>query len=348
MNAQTSPRPWWARAFAALLALCALALASAVAVARPLPPVQLPVPVHVGAYVNNILDIDFKGGTVKLDLTLWFRWKTEPGDERLAGYDPLESTEFMNGVFESDHITSRVRRDSTADGRHYVSGRYLVTVHHPWVIDEFPFDRHRIGVRVEDSRFDASVLRFVADTTNSKLGNELDVTGWIFSAFDIDEDVRQYDTTYGDETVRANDPGTSRYSRATVSFTMRRDGIGPAVKLLTTVCIATLIAFVAFAVKPSHVDPRFGLGIGAMFAVAASAFVVASTVPDSSVLTVADRVHLLAMACIFLSLVQSTFCLRWDCSGRDALYRRADAVSLVVFPAVFAAATWLILPHPIF
>ena len=62
--------------------------------------------------------------------------------------------------------------------------------------------------------------------------------------------------------------------------------------------------------KPSDLDARFGMGVGALFAVAASAFVVSASLPDSASLTVADKMHMVALGFIFLTLLLSAFCLR--------------------------------------
>ena len=114
-------------------------------------------------------------------------------------------------------------------------------------------------------------------------------------------------------------------------------------RLVSTVLAATAVAFVAFMVKPSDLDPRFGLGVGALFAVAASAFVVSSSVPDSGVMTIADQVHMVAIGFIFLSLLQSAFALKLEVSGREAQSVRLDHWSLLVMPLVFFGwAAWLI------
>jgi hypothetical protein len=42
------------------------------------------------------------------------------------------------------------------------------------------------------------------------------------------------------------------------------------IKLLLGVWIGTLISFIAFFVTPERIDPRFGVGVGAIFAAVAS------------------------------------------------------------------------------
>lgn len=130
--------------------------------------------------------------------------------------------------------------------------------------------------------------------------------------------------------------GRSEFSRVSVSMALQRAHHGAALKMLVAMVVATCVAFVAFVIKPTDVDPRFGMGIGALFAVTANAFIVASAVPDSSALTLADTLHMIAMAFIFASLVQSANCLRWDESGQEARSRRLDRWCVILFPSLFA------------
>jgi hypothetical protein len=104
------------------------------------------------------------------------------------------------------------------------------------------------------------------------------------------------------------------------------------------VIVSTLVAFVAFLIKPTDLDPRFGLGVGALFAVAASWFIVSSLVPDSAVLTLADMVHVISMVMIFVSVVVSARALWHAESGRDAQAAVLDRWCAVGFPVAFGAA----------
>ena len=137
------------------------------------------------------------------------------------------------------------------------------------------------------------------------------------------------------------------YSRYVVAWDIDRDGWGAAIKLLSTVILATGVAFVSFMVKPSDLDARFGMGVGALFAVAASAFIVSSAVPDSAALTVADKMHMVALGCIFLTLLLSALCLRLEVRGREELAFRIDHWCLAILPILFYGwVGWVILTAP--
>ena len=84
----------------------------------------------------------------------------------------------------------------------------------------------------------------------------------------------------------------------------RRQGkIQRHVKLFGTVVLSAAVAFLSFHVKPSDLDPRFGLGIGGIFAVVASNFVLSSMLPETHEVTMGEALLLLTIAGIFSRLV---------------------------------------------
>ena len=317
----------------ALLRAVWIVLLLAPGLAAPAAPV--PQKVIVGTYINKLQDVSFKDSKFTFDFYIWFRWKAVGA---LADFKPLESMDLINGRI--DGKTAVVEKK--IGDMNYASARLTTTIFKPWALENFPFDKHRIEVYVEDSSLIVDQLVFEPDLTNSRLGDELALPGWTLSNFVTEVVDKTYKTNYGDTSLPTD--AQSIFSRLSLSMNMTRQGFGPAVKLLSTVIFATLVAFVAFGIRPADVDPRFGLGVGALFATAASAFVVASTVPDSDLLTIADQVHIIAMGFIFASVVQSAFCLKWDEAGEEAKWRKVDAWSRVIFPLLFLLSTgWLIL-----
>jgi hypothetical protein len=290
------------------------------------PAVAEPGKVVVGTYINKMNELNFKDSKFGLDFYIWFRWK--PVGE-LADYKPLESFEIINGRI--DNKASVVEKK--IGDMSYASARVTATIFKTWELTNFPFDDHRVKVHVEDSQFVDSALVFEADLTNSRLGDEIGLPGWVLSGFATEAGPKTYKSNYGDTSLPTD--AQSTYSRLSFGMDMKREGMGSAVKLLSTVFFATLVAFVTFGIRPVDVDPRFGLGVGALFAVAASAFIVSSAVPDSGVLTVADQVHIISMGFIFASVLQSAFALKWDEAGEEAKWKRADRWCMVLFPVLF-------------
>ena len=285
-----------------------------------------PAQVIIGTYINKVQDLSFRENHYSVDFYIWFRWKAEGA---LADYKPLESFEIING--RVDNKTSVVEKK--IGDISYASARITATVSENWNLADFPFDHHRTEVRIEDSSLTALDLTFVADKQNSRLGDEIQMAGWKAANFDSDIQRRLYLTNYGDISLPTH--AQSEYSRYVISWDIDRVGWGAAVKLLSTVILATGVAFVSFMVKPSDLDARFGMGVGALFAVAASAFVVSASVPDSASLTVADKMHMVALGFIFVTLLLSAFCLRLEVHEREELAFRIDHWCLAVLPILF-------------
>lgn len=319
------------RAFAAMLFVLGVALPGAMA---------QPAQVTVGTYINKIQDLNFRENKYALDFFIWFRWKAEG---KLADYKPLESFEIINGKIENK--TSVVEKK--IGDLNYASARVSATIAESWELKAFPFDWHRTGVRIEDSSNTALDLVFVPDKANSQLGDEIDLAGWTASKFDASVTTKTYRTNYGDISLPSE--AKSEYSRFIMAWDLDRIGWGAAAKLLSTVFLATAVAFVSFMVKPSDLDARFGMGVGGLFAVAASAFIASGSVPDSGSMTLADQIHMVALGFIFATLLISAYCLRLEVSGKEELAFRIDHWCLGVLPLLFfgwtAFTIWRTLHH---
>lgn len=285
-----------------------------------------PAEVVVGTFVNKMQDVSFRDNKYTLDFYIWFRWKAEGA---LADFKPIESFEIINGRIDGKASIVEKKIGDTS----YASARVTATMAESWDLTDFPFDKHRTEVRIEDSVFTALDMVYVADLANARLGDEIDMSGWTAGNFGAGVQNKLYRTNYGDTSLPTD--AQSNYSRYVFAWSLDRTGLGSAVKLLSTVLLATGVAFVSFMVKPSDLDARFGMGVGALFAVAASAFVVSSTVPDSASMTMADKLHMVALAGIFVTLLISAFCLRLEVKGREELAFTIDHWCLAVLPLGF-------------
>lgn len=312
-----------------MLAVLVLSLGTLVQPARAAEPGK----VVVGVYVNKVQDVSFKDSKFAVDFYIWFRWK--PVGE-LADYKPLESFGLVNGKIDNKTVVD----EKMIGDESYASARINATVSKDWELAAFPFDRHKILVDIEDEKVFAGNMVFEADQTNSRLGDEIAVPGWLVSKFFTRVASKEYMSNYGDTSL----PTGNRvaYSRLSFGMEMDRDNAGTATKLLSSVVVVTLLAFVVFWVHPQATDPRFGLGVGALFAVSASAFVVAGAVPDSASMTVADEFHMIAVGFIFASILVSALCMRWAEAGKDVLWKRVDRACRVLFPALFLLSLWVL------
>ncbi len=281
--------------------------------------------VHVGVYVNQIPAVRLKENEFTVDFWIWFRWQS-------ADLDPISSFELPNGRIDSQ---SEPYRAELPDGLNYAASRVTATITRFWDVSHFPLDDHTLEIAVEDPNHEEFKVRFVADESNSRIGPDVRVPGWIPRPGRTRVLSRRYQTNYGDTSLPSENE--SVYSRFEFAVPIERAGYGYFLKLFFGMFVATAIAFTAFFIKPTHLDPRFGLGIGAIFAAVASEYVVTSALPDTNLLTMADTLHLLAFFFIFLSIAESTYSLSLYSSGDAARIRRSILLDRWSFAVLGAA-----------
>jgi hypothetical protein len=72
-----------------------------------------------------------------------------------------------------------------------------------------------------------------------------------------------------------------------------------------------------------------------MFAAVASEYLVAAGLPESNGLTMADKLHILSFAFIFVALAESILVFRLTTEGREALAARVDRIGFRVVASAY-------------
>lgn len=210
------------------------------------------------------------------------------------------------------------------------------TVSNRWDVDDFPFDRQRFLIQIEDAVFETSQVIYVADAMLSKLAPDLEISGSRVEGLAVDVRSYQYDTTFGDPALAE---GTrAKYSRFTATILTDRLGWQLFLKLFTGLIVATMVAMLAFMIDPTQVDPRFGVCVGGLFGIIASSYVVQSLLPDGPNLSYSDRLHIASLIAVLVVLLESTASLALKLRGDpllDAKSRLLDRLGLAIVPAVF-------------
>ena len=287
--------------------------------------------VRVGAYVQSLHAMSLKDNSFTIDLYLWFRWDPSewtPSDGQQPQL-PFETFEIVG----ASELEKSVQQQS--DG--YAALRVKAHLTQFWDVARFPLDDHVLRVVVEDVASEVNLVRYEADEALSSVAPEFTVPGWKAQPLRVRSATHDYRTTFGDPKLARDTLST--YSQVAFEVPVVREGFGMFLKLFTGLLVSVAIAFVAFFVRATEVDPRFGLPVGALFAAIASEYVVTSTLPDSSAVTLADRLHLVSFLAILTVVVESAralHLLQSDRPGIEHTVRRLDRATFVV-----AATTWL-------
>ena len=278
--------------------------------------------VSLGIYVNRISNIDLRQGTADFDLFVWLR---SPEAEA----NPAETLQLVNGVITSQAVVT----ESVEDGKRYTCIKMEVTAHQIFDLADYPLDSHTLSLFFEDADAEADVVRFMPDTVNSTLGGEVRITGWLISKLALSESTQAYKTTFGDPTLA--DLEQLDYSRVRVDIPVQRSGVWLMVRLFVGLAISVMVALLALLIKPTEVDPRFGLGVGGLFTAVASQYVISSSIPEGGGVTLAEWMNLLGIVIIFLSITESVASLYLDTHDRGALAKRLDRASALALSVLF-------------
>jgi len=290
-----------------------------------LPPDSTPTRVNAGIYVDRIVALSIKDASWTVDFYLWFVWR---GD----AVEPGNGFQVVDGQIESQQ---REEEHSVGD-EHYERYRVIARITKPFEISRFPCDDHLLTINIENPHYQRQQLLFVPDAENSNVSSRIRIAAYGIRSSQIIEKPHSYKTTRGDPRLA---PGTkSTYSQCRFGLELQRDSWGFYFKMFQALYVAVMIAMLAMFIKPTNVDPRFGLGVGGLFAAVANSYVTSSLVPDTGVMTVADLVNGVGIGMILLTVIQSTMSLYvYERLGLESLSRRFDQVSFAVLASSYLA-----------
>jgi hypothetical protein len=211
---------------AALLALLTAALISYSAWSAGSPPNAVtqaiaaspspdsPAQVVVGAYINDIQELDFKANNYVVDLYVWFRWK---GGE----VDPSKTMEFMNRYASDDNVREALydKPVEMPDGDLYSIIRYQGRFATKFPLEKYPFDAQVLKVVMEDTVSGEKKQVYLPDADGGiNLNPQITLPGFKVGRPSMTIASHRYPTNFGD----LSEPEATGYSRLTLSIPVTR------------------------------------------------------------------------------------------------------------------------------
>jgi hypothetical protein len=285
---------------------------------------RVPDDCQVGVYVDRIVEVSIKETQWTVDFYIWFNWT--------GGANPGDAFQVVDGQIE----TKEKLTETEVGSSHYVLYRVTARITKGFDITRYPCDDHLLTINIENTERQSYQLRFIADVSNSSTSSRVKVPGYKIYRTGAVVKPHSYKTTRGDPALPADYRAT--YSQFIYGIWISRPDYGLYFKLVQGLYVAVATALLALLIKPTDVDPRFGLGVGALFAAIANTYIAASQLPDTGLVSLTDMVNGIGMGTIFLTIVQSTISLYlYDIRGEEALSRLFDKVSLAVILAGYPA-----------
>lgn len=290
-------------------------------------------PVTTGLYLDGIETMSIRDSFWTPTFYIWFRWN---GDRAL---NPGANFRLVDGS-----ITRKDLQDEHygADGTNYQRYRVTARMTKFFNTTRVPRDSHQLNIYVEDTRLDASRLRYVADPATG-ISSRVRISGYTVSrrAEQVAK-THTYRTSYGDPRVEA---GTSRtFSMYTYGVGIARSGSGVYFKVFIGLFAGMALAFASFGLRASDAGPRFSMVAGSYFGAVANSYLAGSLIPSSGQFGLVEYVTFLGLFTIFFSLIATIASIYlWAIRGDKELSRGFDLVTVGVAGLGYVAVN-IILP----
>jgi len=251
--------------------------------------------VKVGIYFVSLHDIDFRQKEYTVRFWLWFRYKNKE-------LDFAKNVEIPNAksIENTDNYTD------TSNGEVFTLMKMKCIMKESWVVHNYPFDKQKLEVNIENSQFDSRSLIFVQDTSGKYFDPDLTITGWNISKINVKTGLNTYETNFGDNTL--TEPKSS-YASFSVDVFIERNAWGLFFKLFLCMYVSFLISYMCFYIHANSMEARFGLSVGSLFAAVGNKYIIDSILPESSTFTLVDSLHALTFTSILITIIMSVYSL---------------------------------------
>jgi hypothetical protein len=277
--------------------------------------------VKVGIYITSIHDIDFKQKEYSVNFWLWLKYKNR-------AFDFLHNLE----IPQAKTVTMSFAVADSSKEEVYMQMKLQCVMKDSWRIGNFPFDRQKLRLSIENSQYDSRSLVFKEDTVGNHYDPRFTLSGWQIDSCRIVNGIKKYETGFGDESLAK--PHTE-YSNFKVQISIHRDAAGLFWKMFLGMYIAFLIAYVCFYIHADGMDSRFGLSVGSLFAVIGNKYIIDSSLPESTTFTLVDTLHGLTLFFIFAVVAATAYSLMLVKKNKVEKAQRFDFVVAQVLLVVY-------------
>jgi hypothetical protein len=275
--------------------------------------------VSIGFYPVSVYQLDMASNTYYIDTYVWLRWK--------GAIDPTATIEFTNMVEEWGKQQESLLAETKvlSDGSSYqimrVEGRFV----QPFSLADYPLDKQKLSIMVEDTTNGVDVISYVIDAESSGIGESLQIPGWQLGGWSSKTFVHDYGSKFGEEAT------PSSYAAAQFSIDISRPLSFFYWKLLLPLFIVLSAALASLFIRPNDLDVRTALPAGALLTAIFLQKSYSDNLPDLGYLILMDKIYLVVYALIVLTLIRAIFAYRATINADDAKVAAVHATDRKLF-----------------
>lgn len=253
----------------------------------------LPASVAVGAYVNDVQDLNLNTHSYAMDVYLWFRWRAP----ELA---PANSVEMVNAFELWGHSSKLTYQEPVRlpNGEFYQMLRVQGRFSKKFLLTNFPYDHQELVIEFEDAKHESQQLIYQPDDQPLAINPRLVLPGFRTGRARLEIETFEYPTTFGDPRTKRS----QSHSRGRIVIPIARPIATYSVKLLLPITCVVLCASLMLLVRPTHHDARLAIGITSLLSVVALELSLNQEMPSVDYLVLMDKIYIAAYVYILAAL----------------------------------------------
>lgn len=286
----------------------------------------------LGVVIVNVFELDMSENSFYADFYLWCRWK--------GAIDPLKNIEFSNAKEQwsfsktSLHDSAILLKDGFCYNSLHIQGKF----NHNFILNNYPFDRQKISVQLENSIYTSEQLVYAADTANSNMESNITIPGWNIENFEFANTQHKYQSNFGLPENKDNDS----YNNLSFSITLHRPAQYFFWKLLLPIIIVLLSSLGSVIIYPRYVDARIYAPVGALLTTVFLQQSYSSQLPDISYLILTDKIYVVVYIAILAGILHAIYTANLIKDGSEVSIKRAiglDKVYIIVISVLLLVSS---------
>ena len=291
--------------------------------------------VYVGFYPTTIYDMNIQSSTYYFVGYVWLRWK--------GPIDPTTSFEFTNAVEHWGLTKTKfyTTPEQLPDGSLYqimtVQGRF----HQHFRLHDFPLDRQRLSISVEDANRGVDQLVYIPDTPDIGYSSRLRIQGWDILGWRTRQTVQDYGSRFGETGSAAR----SKYAGLRFDLVIRRAPNFFLWKLLLPLLIVLCANWLVLLLRPDLVDVRTALSATSLLTLVFLQKSYSDSLPSAGSLMLMDKIYVAAYLVVLATMAEVVTTASWmkkspsvELEGRiEKIDKRLLAVEAALFLVIVGA-----------
>lgn len=254
----------------------------------------------IGVVLIDAGDFDYPNATFQS--TFWI-WSLSDSQKT----DALENLDIRNAV----NVEIITDIEETGELSHWHLQKIRGTFRNYWDLSDYPFDQQKLIIYLEEGGSDSGQFAYKIDSSSKSYFHNPNLKGWNVEGMNIEVGTTQYDSNFGDPTLKGLE--TSSFAAAEITVELTRSNWTAFWRISSGAFISLALVLSSFLLSfrhITHVNARFGLLGGSAFANVISLRNISSRTGSVPYITLIDQIHLIPMAAIMFGLAITLYSIR--------------------------------------